>query len=128
MSQRKNALHYLKKWTYLLGLRWWKVDVYFLRKKGEITRTFGKRENETVIAKTFADWRYATATIYINLRALNRASDEEVETYIVHELCHILVNEMRDEGIDHEERTVTGLQKAFIWTRTLKDEDAAAAA
>jgi len=40
---------------------------------------------------------------------------DEIERAVVHELCHILVNEMREDEIHHEERVVTGLQKAFMW-------------
>jgi len=42
--------------------------------------------------------------------------NDQIEMTIVHELCHALVNEMRKDGIDHEERTVTALTKAFLWT------------
>ena len=37
------------------------------------------------------------------------------------ELCHALVNEMREQGIDHEERVVTMLSKAFMWVRSLRN-------
>ena len=32
-----------------------------------------------------------------------------------------LVNEMREQGIDHEERVVTMLSKAFVWVRSLRN-------
>lgn len=32
-------------------------------------------------------------------------------------LMHVFLNEMREEGIDHEERVATMLSKAFLWTR-----------
>ena len=38
----------------------------------------------------------------------------DINYMVVHELLHVLVNEMREEGIDHEERVVTHLAKAAL--------------
>jgi hypothetical protein len=46
---------------------------------------------------------------------VKRLDEYELEKAIVHEFMHILVNEMRAGGIDHEERVVTGLANAALW-------------
>lgn len=78
---------------------------------------FGNGDN-VVVARSICDWRYATCTLQINEPELLEMNKRDAEFVIVHELCHALVNEMREEGIDHEERVVTGLAKAFLWTET----------
>ena len=51
-------------------------------------------------------------------------SNEELERTVVHELVHALVNELREGGIDHEERVVTTLTKAVLWVRDLTRDEA----
>lgn len=68
----------------------------------------------------WAQWEYLQAKVAINVPEVARMNDDKLERVLVHELCHILVAEMRgdpDVCSDHEERTVTQLAKAFIWTR-----------
>ena len=104
----------LGKWTERLGLRWWMVDVHWHKGK-DAKKYFSAGEDETVLARVFADWRYAEANIHINLPAWKGMSNEDVERAIVHELMHILVNEMREGELHHEERVVTCLTKAVLW-------------
>ena len=104
------------KWIYLLGLRWWNVTINYIDDPQEIIKIFRVTDDEICVAKTYADWRYATCNVYINLPQLKQMENDQIEMTIVHELCHALVNEMRKDGIDHEERTVTALTKAFLWT------------
>lgn len=63
-----------------------------------------------------AHWPYRKATINFWFNATTDLDDEDLEEVVVHELCHILVNQMREKGIVHEEAVVTALSKAFIWT------------
>ena len=117
MKSKKRVTKYLKKWTYLLGLRWWQIYVCWSDDHDSFNR-----DGSTVVARTFSDWRYMTATVTFYLPAIKDKTDEELEMYVIHELCHVLVNEMREQGIDHEERVVTTLQKAFFWTRNVEEE------
>lgn len=103
-------------WVYRLGLKWWEVTINYISDAQEIIKMFRIAEDEIVVARTFADWRYATCNIYFNLPTLKSLSVRDVEKVIIHELCHVLINEMREGGIDHEERVVTTLTKAFLWT------------
>ena len=105
-----------EKWTYLLGLRWWNVTITYVDDPEEIIRTFRVTDDEICVAKSYCDWRYATCNIYVNFPQLKQMDKKQIVMTIVHELCHALVNEMRENGIDHEERVVTGLAKAFLWT------------
>ena len=114
--KRKQIKKLFDKWTYLLGLRWWNVTINYIDDPQEIIRIFRVTDEDVCIAKSYCDWRYATCNIYVNLPQLKQMDDQQVEMTIVHELCHALVNEMREDGIDHEERVVTGLTKAFLWT------------
>jgi hypothetical protein len=116
--KQKSIKKLINKWVYRLGLRWWTVTINYYDDAREIIRIFGNDSERTVIARTYSDWRYATCVIEINLPELLDMTKEESERVIVHELCHALVNEMREDGIDHEERVVTGLTKAFLWTQS----------
>lgn len=117
---RNRAKRHFEQWVYLLGLRWWDIEVRWYDNRRDF-RTASRAPSRNAAMCVYADWRYATATIYVNVEALARVDDRELEQSIVHELCHALVNEMRKKGIDHEERVVTMLSKAFMWVRELHD-------
>jgi len=107
---------YLEKWVTPLGLGWWKIDIVYYDDPGEIVKNFTSEDSDyLVLAKVFAKWQYMKATIRINLPAWVDLDEEDVEKDILHELCHILVNEMREDDILHEERVVSTLQRAFMW-------------
>lgn len=75
-----------------------------------------------------SDWKRLDATIRVNAYAVEEMDDATLEECVVHELCHVLVSEMRvpywadapaaimQAQFDHEERVVTMLTKAFGWT------------
>lgn len=107
----KKAFH---RWARPLGLLWWHIDTIYYDDHAEIVDRF-LRGDETVAARTYADWRYMTARIEINLIAFSKMDQDEIERVVVHELIHILVNEMREGDISHEERVVTTLTKAAFW-------------
>ena len=103
-------------WIYRLGLKWWEVTLNFVTDKTEAYKMFGYDQESIVMARSYPDWRYMTCTIYFNIPAMKSKTEDEIEKIIIHELCHALVNEMREGHIDHEERVVTTLTKAFLWT------------
>lgn len=123
-AQRKRlkALH--DKWSTPLGLRWWRVNYEYNRDSPE-----SRDDGRTCVAQAMVDWEYLNATITFDMQAVaNETDDDDLEYYFVHECCHILVNEMRmwgnadmpegkhDEAMHHEERVVTQMAHAFIWT------------
>lgn len=117
MAIKDKLNQYIDKWLKSLGLLWWKITIVYLDDAKELVQQEFYRGDETVLARTYADWRYGTGTIYFNITALDGMEDTEIENTVVHELAHILVNEMREGELHHEERVVTGLTKAFLWTR-----------
>ena len=113
-TARKKIRKYIDKWQTSLGLGWWKVDVYYHVDKKHIKKVLGSNR---VRAQVNSDWRYSEATIHFNIPAFIYLEDHEIETVVLHELVHILVCEMREGKMHHEERVVTGLTKAFQWVR-----------
>lgn len=70
------------------------------------------------------NWEYHQAWVDFSCEKSSRLDDRDAELVVVHELCHILVNQMRDytdehgnTHIKHEESVVTQLSKAFLWVR-----------
>lgn len=115
---KKLVRKYIDKWITPLGLRWWHIDVHYVRDKKTIQKYFSNEdEGKVTFARVFSDWQYLKASVYVNVREAAGQTEEEIEDMILHELCHLLVNEMREPGLKHEERVVTGLQRAFKWTR-----------
>jgi hypothetical protein len=114
-------------WRERMGLKWWSLVVHFVRDTGEF-RVDGERKPETV-ACCEADWRYLKASLSFNMLACADLADGELEYVVVHELCHVLVNETRGPDLmaykGHEERVTTTIAKAFIWTRDMAREEQA---
>lgn len=116
LKGRVNTL--LKEWIFkLIPLRDWQIVAVFSDDK-EAT-PFGYE------AGAFADavWYYRRATITFIMPSIFDLQDLELESLVVHELCHLLVNEMREWGnesatkVRHEEHVVTGLAMALLQTK-----------
>jgi len=116
MKSKKRLRKAIKIWSYRLGLRWWHVTTVLSTDKELIKDVFGIKKNETVLGRTYANWKYRTAIIYFNVPAFKGFSERKIEQIVVHELMHVLVNEMREGDIHHEERAVTSLTEAIFWT------------
>lgn len=99
----------MKKWRRRLWLQEWWVTNSFVR------GAFESNGNYDAMASTRVDWQYRRATITWNMEAVARQSDEELEQVFVHEVMHIHLNEMREEGLAHEERVASTL--ALLITR-----------
>lgn len=112
------------KWIPRLGLAWHDIEIVYYDDPQEIINHFRIIETgEMVPATVTAQWMYADAKININLPVFEHIETDNIERVIVHELCHILVNEMREGELHHEERVVTGLTKAFFWVEKFTQED-----
>jgi predicted SprT family Zn-dependent metalloprotease len=61
-------------------------------------------------ARVDTSWKYFTATIDFSYIQLKDMEEKEIEKIIIHELLHIVLNEMREDGIEHEERVTSHLQ------------------
>lgn len=121
MTKKNNEIKKIKKlcekWIYRLGLRWWEVEIHYVEDPQDVIDIFKTNDNEIVIGRTYVDWKYMSANVYLNVPSMLNMTHNQIERIIVHELLHILVNEMRENSIEHEERVVTGLTKAVFWIK-----------
>lgn len=117
--QRTRIRRCFDEWITKLGLRWWEIEIRYYDRQRFFRKASGAGRN--IAMRVWADWRYATATIAVNVPSLAKMDDDQLERAVVHELLHILVNEMREDDpyVKHEERTVTTLTKAVMWVRDL---------
>jgi hypothetical protein len=112
------------KWLKPMGLLWWDVKINLYDDPEEIAERFrDPGDDEVVAAVTYVKWQYASASIDINVPAFAGLDQDKIERIVVHECCHILVNEMREGDLHHEERVVTQLTKAFFWTEAAVEEE-----
>lgn len=122
-AQRERVRPLFEKWVRALGLGWWELKLEFEREESAAPIT-GTQYHTGTWGTAFlcnVDWRYSRGTITAYMPLLGSMSDEELERSVVHELCHVFLNEARtadkDDWLDHEERVATTLTKAFLWLR-----------
>lgn len=113
-----------------MGLASWDIDIIFQRENLPT-----EKDGAEALATASARWQYMHGTITFSAPANEIRSDEQLENTFVHELCHVLVNEMRmwateemscdknDEGMHHEERVVSQMTAAFLGTRAAGKQD-----
>jgi hypothetical protein len=75
----------------------------------EIVDAIQSDNNIRISADCNCNWKYLEATIRFSELELKFRTKEEIKKIVLHEMIHIVVNEMREEGIDHEERVVSHL-------------------
>ncbi len=103
---RKTINKYVKKWKSNLFLGMWTIN---FRIRDYITDDGGSYRT---CAECTSSWKYFTADIDFNYVQLKEMEDQEIEEVVIHELIHIVVNELREGGIEHEERIVSHLTMA----------------
>ena len=101
-------------WAERLGLKWWSLNFLHHRKT---PKKFKRTDGHQTGVSTIARWQYLEAYFEVNTPAIARMSDSELEELVVHEMMHVLVNEMREKGRKHEERVCSRLTQAFLWVR-----------
>lgn len=99
-ATKKKLIAYVKKWKRQLWLGQWNVDTVW---------EWDGLGEDTTTAKCQCDWRYMIATITFDLIRCSTLDDEGLERIVIHELLHMVVNEMRYDGLEHEERVVSHL-------------------
>lgn len=88
------------RWVTPCGLNMW-ADVEFQYHRDTIMmvdasdHTVDESERR-VAGRTIVDWRYKHATIHFNMAVIQNLSDHEIDRLVRHEICHLLVNEMRE--------------------------------
>jgi hypothetical protein len=123
----KERLMNLKDFWRVIGIGWWHIRLE-LEREG-IRQTDAQYVSaEQTFFRVSVDWRYMEATIHCSMPALATLDDETLEEMFVHELMHIMVNEMRSDAgtnsIDHEERVCQTLALGFCWLKKRLLEDA----
>lgn len=114
---KKRIQKSLDLWIPIMGLKWQrKIDIQY---KDEAD---GVEDN--VVARTTAEWEYQHAVIVFYVSRLHGLKDDEIDYFVRHELCHILVNPMVPEkrtaaATKCEELTVTKLAQAFDFVRQM---------
>lgn len=118
-TERKIA-KFVKKWRPLLGLNSWDISLQFFA--GVYIQADGVPSTGSD-ASCHASWPYMSATIAFDTDSLSNYTDRDLEVVVVHELAHVLVNEMRepDPDVAHEERVTTMVAWALV--RALYDRE-----
>lgn len=98
-------------WVHWLGLGFWDVKMGFSKEKVDM----GNGNFRGGLCEV--SWEYLSAYITIYPKAIKHLDEGEIEKVVLHELMHVLVNEMREDGQLHEERVATQLEKAFLWVK-----------
>jgi len=100
---------YVKKWKTNLYLNTWHIDFnirdYLENDPGDFSTA----------ATCNADWKYFYAVLNFSYSKMREMEETEIEKIVIHEMLHVVVNEMREDGIDHEERVVSHLTMICEW-------------
>jgi hypothetical protein len=104
----------------MMLLKDWVVKVNYFREGSEETV-----DGDVAGASVTSVWYYKQAVMDFMCGEIYTLAPLELELLVIHELCHILVNEMREWGegagdtkdMHHEERVVTDLAMAFLQTK-----------
>ena len=115
--QVKRILKLCEKWLRPLGLLWWeRVEfVYF-----EERESFMHEDGAESVMRTRTMWQYLWAEVEVNLQMCADLADEDLEGAFLHEMAHILVNEMSTGGDGHEERVCSRLAQVFRWAAQMR--------
>ena len=123
---KTNIKYYFDKWYKLLDLSWWNINLVFCETEEEAEEklSYSKLFDDIPAASCDSAWQYGEANLWFNIPYLTKenVSKERIEYVVLHELCHILVNEMGCKDKDHEERVVTYLARGYCRTQAVIDE------
>ena len=125
-QQSKRIQTLWDRWIVPIGLAAWKLNCVYVR--NDFTHDGQPAPNTLALASTQSE--YMLSTLSWNMPVVAEHDDRELERIFLHEMCHILVNEMRPSrkqseenqalaGEDswHEERVCTMIGNALLWTR-----------
>jgi len=103
---------YFKYWRHWFGLSDWKINTTYH------TYLHAGRSGNNVAATSNASWEYMDADIQVNLAVCSDFTEDEIEKVVIHELLHLVVNEMREDDIKHEEKVVSMLSNIIWWVKS----------
>lgn len=112
-AERKRIRTIAKRWRYPLGLDEWHMTTRYTQGNLIVDGTV----STGAVGCASVRWQYREAELDFNLEKTAKLTDEELEEIYVHEAMHVILNEMRDEDIKHEERVASSLAFAFMRMR-----------
>lgn len=109
--EQKRINRIMERWRDPLRLFEWEIVRLYSRGPFPVDGEWGQRP---AAAMASVDWQYRRATLTFDTEATRDYDDAKLERIVVHELVHVIVNEMRcwkdaDDGMAHEERVVETL-------------------
>jgi hypothetical protein len=114
-TQKNRVAALITKWAGMLGLGKWDIEYDYRREHAEEANADTVSE---ILFTASADWSYQNALITAYLPVIAKYPDEQLEKWTVHELCHILTNELRpannNDWLAHAERVCTDLARSFL--------------
>lgn len=116
--QKARIERLFQRWIKRIGLGWWRIDIDYA--DGLIGRHEDPDDCWSTVMVCEPAWQYMKASIAVSLQQCVGVSDEDLESYIVHELMHVFLSEMRetdDQEHKHEDRVASTLTNAFLWLR-----------
>lgn len=109
-TERKRIRTIGKRWYNVLALYEWDLTTKFVDGALIVDGSLDQR----AAGCASVDWEYRRAVIQFNVQQTALMTDIELENTYVHEIMHVLLHEMREDGIKHEERTASTLAFAFL--------------
>ncbi len=100
---------YVVKWKQYLFLGAWKID-WNIREY-----LSGGCEGFQITGRCDSKWQYFIASMDFSYVQMKDMSEEDIEKVVIHEMLHIVLNETREDGIDHEERVTSQLTMIMDW-------------
>lgn len=104
---------YVGKWVPILGLDSWELTVDYVLAPS----------NDCIVdqaGRACVRWKYKEAEVSFYLSSITEVDEARLEYIVVHELCHVLLNQMRGvmnwdhNDMANEERVVTETARSFI--------------
>lgn len=112
-AERKRIRKIANRWYRPLGLDEWRLTTRYTQGNLIVDGAV----SSAAVGMASVRWQYREAELDFNLEKTAKLSDEDLEEVYIHEVMHVLLNEMREEGIEHEERTAQTLMFAFMRLR-----------
>ena len=110
-AQKKRVITLWRHWAPLLGLGNFDVTQRF--HDGPYVMGNGDASGEA-IASAGGTWEYIRGNVDWNLEEVAKLDDKRLAGVVIHESMHILLAEIQEDGIKHEERVATMLEWAFL--------------
>ena len=112
--QEKRFRKLFNKWRQLL-LPGWSLHLTFKRSELPSNNKNSLAPGFATVLSIASEWIYKEANLTVSLLTIANLSDYQLESLLVHELIHPIVNEMQEpkDRWNHEERTVTELELAI---------------